>query len=259
MSSALSPRALRFTPLLFLLWATSLPHRTEGKNISTVPILTSGTASLTHYDFPLGAYGSCGCSLVSTYYPTAALSQAACASSSAYGPACGMCFNLTLVQTVGATPEWVLDAEHSAAVVVKVTDKCPAGRGNPAKAWCGATDKKANKANQTLHFDLSAPSPSIPMSFFPTNESFYGYSDFGSWLVRYEEVSCEYWAGWTNETSLGIDATLTAESACCPANPSMDDTVCASFSLKAAATPAVVPDYLRLLLAVFVLATLVAL
>jgi hypothetical protein len=50
-----------------------------------------------------------------------------------------------------------------------------------------------------LHFDLSSPSPSVPLSFFPVNAS-YGYSDFGSWIVDFERVSCERWAGWGNQS-----------------------------------------------------------
>ncbi|BGP15918.1 hypothetical protein JCM10213v2_003910 [Rhodosporidiobolus nylandii] len=176
-------------------WVVPLLPLVGGKNISTVAIPPSGNASLTHYDFPLGTYGSCGCSVDSTFYPTAALSQAAFGSSMAYGPACGQCFNLTLLETFTGTPKWVLSEEQRVAVVVKITDKCPAGSGNPRKGWCGGTEKKTNKADLTLHFDLSTPSPSIPMSFFPTNESYYGYKDFGSWIVSYEQVSCEHWAG----------------------------------------------------------------
>jgi hypothetical protein len=55
-------------------------------------------------------------------------------------------------------------------------------------------------SNVSIHFDISSPSPSVPASFFPTNESYYGYDDFGSWYVDYEEVSCERWAGWDNST-----------------------------------------------------------
>ncbi|GAA6007896.1 hypothetical protein JCM10207_004916 [Rhodosporidiobolus poonsookiae] len=211
-----------------LLWLAPLAC---AKNISTLPIPASGEASLTHYDFPLGAYGSCGCAINSTYLPTAALSQAAYGSASAFGPACGQCFNLTLLRTFGATPEWVLSEQQQESVVVKITDKCPAS-GSPGKSWCAATDKKMNKAGTSLHFDLSAPSPSIPLSWLPSNESYYGYSDFGSWIIEFEQVSCEAWAGWGNETVLGIDPTLTSEAACCPANPLVDNTTCPAHSLK---------------------------
>jgi len=50
-----------------------------------------------------------------------------------------------------------------------------------------------------MHIDISAPSPSVPLSWFPQgNQSIYGYTDFGAFLGRYETVSCEYWAGWGN-------------------------------------------------------------
>ncbi|GAA5875574.1 hypothetical protein JCM8547_007585 [Rhodosporidiobolus lusitaniae] len=231
----------RLAGIAVLLWSTAA---VQAKNITTVPIASSGTASLTRYDFPLGSFGACACNTNSTYYPTAALSQSAFGSSVASGPACGQCFNLTLLQTVFAEPPWVLEEEQRKSVVVKVTDKCPAGGGKIGEGWCGGTEEKKNKANQTYHFDLSTPSPSIPLSFFPTNESFYGYSDFGAWLIHFEQVSCEEWEGWTNETVLGLDPSLTSESGCCPANPLVDNDVCPAFSLKASATPLFSPSLL---------------
>ncbi|BGO99473.1 RlpA-like double-psi beta-barrel-containing protein domain-containing protein [Rhodotorula toruloides] len=224
---------------LALLWTTTLLRLASGKNISTLPIPQRGNASLTHYELPLGALASCGCSTGSTYFPTAALSQAAYGSSLASGPACGQCFNLTLLETFGATPEWVPTDQQrrNASVVVKIADKCPAPPlYDPDKTWCGATASKPNKAGFFLHFDLSSPSPSIPLSFFPVNAS-YGYDDFGSWIVEFEQVSCERWAGWGNQSALGLDASLTNQSGCCPANPLSDNSVCPAFSLKAAASP----------------------
>ncbi|GAA5825628.1 hypothetical protein JCM11251_000315 [Rhodosporidiobolus azoricus] len=242
--SSLSPA------LSLLLWTAPL-SLVEGKNISTVDIPSSGRASLTRYDFPLGGYGACGCSRNSTYYPTAALSQAAYGSSMAYGPACGQCFNLTLLETLLAEPTWVLSEEQRASVVVKVTDKCPAGSGNPNEGWCGGTEEKTN--DMTFHFDLSAPSPSIPMSFFPSNASYYGYSDFGAWIIEFTSVSCENWAGWANETAVGRDMDLTSESGCCPANPLVDDDVCPAMSLKASSARLTIPTVSSvLLIALFV-------
>ncbi|GAA5956240.1 hypothetical protein JCM21900_006580 [Sporobolomyces salmonicolor] len=214
------------------------------KNISVLPIPSSGNASLTHYDLSLGAVASCGCSADSSYYPTAALSQAAYGSSLAAGPACGQCFNLTLVQTYGATPEWVLSEEERVSVVVKITDKCPApSLDDPDKTWCGASAKEPN--GMYFHFDLATPSPALPLSFFPTNSS-YGYSDFGSWLVQFETTSCANWAGWSNQSALGLDPSLTAESGCCPANPLSGNTTCRATSLKVGAASRISarPDHL---------------
>lgn len=45
----------------------------------------NGLASLTHYDLPRDYVASCGCTPSSTHYPTAALSQMAFGSSTAYG------------------------------------------------------------------------------------------------------------------------------------------------------------------------------
>ena len=69
-------------------------------------------------------YYSCGCSTGASYYPTAALSQAAYGSSVASGPACGMYFNLTLQETFGAVPTWTLSEEQQVSVVVKIVVSC---------------------------------------------------------------------------------------------------------------------------------------
>lgn len=57
-----------------------------------------------------------------------------------------------------------------------------------------------SSSDQFFHFDLSVPSPALNMSFFPTNTSFYGYEDFGSWIIDFHETGCENWSGWINET-----------------------------------------------------------
>jgi hypothetical protein len=62
----------------------------------------------------------CGCSKTASYYPTAALSQAAYGSSLASGPACGQCFNVTLRETFGAIPTWTLNEEQRVSTVVKI-------------------------------------------------------------------------------------------------------------------------------------------
>ena len=97
----------------------------------------SGFASLTHYSLPLDAIASCGCVPASTHYPTAALSQLAYGSSRAFGPACGRCFNLTLLNTFLSSPPFYPNVTKS--VVVKVTDLCPF-----ISEWCTATKEKAN-------------------------------------------------------------------------------------------------------------------
>ena len=59
-------------------------------------------------------------------------------SSSSYGPACGYCFNLTLVNTFLSDPPFYPSERKS--VVVKVTDLCPLSKGG----WCDATTTKKN-------------------------------------------------------------------------------------------------------------------
>lgn len=115
----------------------------------------TGEATMTHYTMELGFVAACGCTGDSTYYPTAgalvaipscsttkhnilAMSQMAYGSSTAYGPACGRCFNLTLENTYTPTPPFIPVVTKS--VVVKVTDLCPLGG-----AWCNATENAPNK------------------------------------------------------------------------------------------------------------------
>lgn len=98
----------------------------------------SGFATMTHYTLPLDFIASCGCSATSTHYPTAALNQMAYGSSTAYGPSCGRCFNLTLLNTFLSDPPFFPNVTKS--VVVKVTDLCPLGG-----QWCSATPNRANR------------------------------------------------------------------------------------------------------------------
>ncbi|GAA5959585.1 hypothetical protein JCM3765_007205 [Sporobolomyces pararoseus] len=227
-------RRTRAQTINWLAWLPAIAIVAETKNISTISVPSVGSASLTHTILPLDVITSCGCSKGASYYPTAALSQAAYGSSVASGPACGQCFNLTLRETFGAVPTWVLSEEQKVSTVVKIVDKCPAVKGQaPGKGWCGATSEKRNKADQFFHFDLSVPSPALNLSFFPSNLSYYGYEDFGSWIIDFEQTSCENWQGWNNETALGIDVSLTSESGCCSANPLVDRDVCPAFSLNA--------------------------
>lgn len=88
---------------------------------------------MTHYTLPENYIASCGCTAASTHYPTAAMSQMAYGSSTAYGPGCGRCFKITLLNTYIPTPPFFPDVTKS--VVIKVTDLCPIG----GAGWCSAT------------------------------------------------------------------------------------------------------------------------
>lgn len=164
------------------------------------------TATLTHYTLPLNYVAACGCTAASTHYPTAALSQMAYGSSNAYGstystrcptntsyphkktgPACGSCFNLTLVNPVIASPPFYPSVTKF--IVVKVTDLCPLSE----TGYCNATDSRPNgcvpsylttlhmpitslRAGAYLNFDLAYPSSAIPDNFFPSDQALYGYT-----------------------------------------------------------------------------------
>ena len=101
---------------------------------------STGTATLTHYDLPLDYIASCGCTPESTHYPTAALSQMAYGSTTAYGPACGSCFKLTLLNTYTGNPPFFPPDDKTYSLVVKVIDLCPLGG-----EWCSATADHPNK------------------------------------------------------------------------------------------------------------------
>ncbi|TFK73895.1 hypothetical protein BDN72DRAFT_834220 [Pluteus cervinus] len=186
-----------------------------------------GLATLTHYTIPQDFVASCGCTPASTHYPTAALSQMAYGSSTSYGPACGRCFNLTLMNPIVANPPFTPPVTKS--IVIKIIDLCPLSQ----DGWCSGTKSKTNSAGHQLNFDLAYPSSSIPDDFFPSDVAVYGYKDFGVWNISYQTVSClDDWTGSKNKAALGSELALGA-SGCCPANPtgSSNDT-CPSFSDK---------------------------
>lgn len=185
-----------------------------------------GLATMTHYTLPSGYIASCGCTPSSTDYPTAALSQMAYGSSTSYGPSCGRCFNLTLLNPVVANPPFT--PSEVKYIVVKITDLCPLSQ----NGWCSGTTTKVNPAGTYLNFDLAFPSSAVPADFFPSDEDLYGYKDFGVWNITYQSVPClSAWAGSKNAAALGSVKQL-GSAGCCPANPSPDNAtnVCPSFS-----------------------------
>ncbi|KAG8688561.1 hypothetical protein FRC08_011370 [Ceratobasidium sp. 394] len=147
--------------LLLLLVAASVVHAWTYAN--------DGIATMTHYTMDLGTIASCGCTGGSTYYPTVALSSLAFGSDGTvgFGPSCGRCFNLTLLNTFLSDPPFYPDPTKS--IVVKVTDQCPA-----ISQWCNATESIPNAGGTWLNFDLVWPSKAIPNDWFPSNESLYG-------------------------------------------------------------------------------------
>ncbi|EPQ57324.1 hypothetical protein GLOTRDRAFT_58604 [Gloeophyllum trabeum ATCC 11539] len=209
----------RFTCLWF--WCAFLVLSVVPQWIQYPP---DGHATMTHYTMPSNYIAACGCTTDSEKYPTAAMSQYAFGSSTSYGPGCGRCFNLTLLNTFMSNPPFYPSVTKS--VVVKVTDLCPLG----GAGWCSATANKPNAGGAYINFDLMYPSSAIPDNFFPSNASYYGYTDFGVWNVSYQAVSCTEWSGYKNAAALGSVTSL-GSGACCPANPtdSTNDT-CPSYS-----------------------------
>jgi len=206
------------------LWIALLLFSVQAFASDWIDYANNGFASLSHYTIALGDVAACGCTGESTHYPTAALSQMAYGSSRAYGPACGKCFNLTLLNTFLSVPPFYPAQKNS--VVVKVTDLCPLS----TTGWCNATTSGPNAAGHYLNFDLAYPSTSIPTSFFPSNASYYGYTDFGVWNISYQSVSCTNWEGWNDAAALGSVSTQGPESVCCAANPTNSSNTCTSYS-----------------------------
>ncbi|OJA13034.1 hypothetical protein AZE42_04395 [Rhizopogon vesiculosus] len=183
-----------------------------------------GYATMTHYTLPEDFIAACGCTPSSTDHPTAAMNQMAYGSSTSYGPACGLCFNLTLLDAFTANPRFYPNVTKS--VVVKVTDLCPLS----SSGWCNATTHGPNAGGNYLNFDLAWPSSSIPDDFFPSDEAFYGFTDFGVWNISYQSVPCTNWEGWSQAAALG-SATSLGYSACCPDNPTGNpNDTCPSYS-----------------------------
>jgi hypothetical protein len=106
----------------------------KGKNNHSTP----GYQYSRYFCTTQGYIAACGCTGESTHYPTAALSQMAFGSSRNYGPGCGRCFKLTLLNSYTATPPFFPDTHPS--VVIKVTDLCPLSQ----DGWCSATENKTN-------------------------------------------------------------------------------------------------------------------
>ncbi|KAJ7783342.1 RlpA-like double-psi beta-barrel-protein domain-containing protein-containing protein [Mycena metata] len=241
-----------FALTLFLLFCAPLYVQATG---AWIDYPADGTATMTHYTIPDGFIAACGCTGASTVrrphlappfltffvagcqgYPTAAMSQMAYGSSTAFGPACGKCFNLTLLNTYTSDPPFFPDVVKS--IVIKVTDLCPLSEAG----WCSGTQTKKNPGGQYINFDMAFPSKAIPDDFFPSNASYYGYTDFGVWNVSYQTVPClPNWAGAKNKAALGSVTNLGNESVCCPANPTGNpNDTCPSYS-DDNALPYVVP------------------
>lgn len=193
----------------------------------------SGRATVTHYGFPRGALGSCGCARNADKYPTAALNSLALGSSTSFGPGCGLCARVTLQSTPESAPPPAGDGHFfspaqvqdgtAPSIVVKVTDQCPwSGPQGGAGSPCNATSTKPNRWGASVHFDLAWPAPdpsskAIPSNWFP------GDHDYGTWLAEFAWVSCTQWAGSQDEMATGSDWAL-EDAGCCPADPPLPGT-----------------------------------
>lgn len=151
------------------------------------------------------------------------MNQMAFGSSTSYGPACGKCYELTLLNTFLSDPPFY--PSQSKSIVIKLTDLCPLS----VNGWCDATVDKTNpcarktivltaltdrwcfflRGGHYINFDLVWPSPAIPDDFFPSNASLYGeFSRWckatGRWSVHILGYTVSYtypghWQAWYNE------------------------------------------------------------
>ena len=154
---AMSLSLLVHTSRLLLLWLLSLSVSTVALASDWIDYPPEGTATLTHYTLPDGYVASCGCTGASTRYPTAAMSQFAYGSSNAYGPGCGRCFKITLLNSVTGTP--LFYPEETKSIVIKVTDLCP---GSGGAGWCSAKPGQPNQYVLTIRCTFR-PYPFHPM------------------------------------------------------------------------------------------------
>ncbi|ODQ56137.1 hypothetical protein SAICODRAFT_51872, partial [Saitoella complicata NRRL Y-17804] len=120
----------------------------------------------------------CGKQPVKGY--TAALSSYLFGSAAGYGSACGRCFKLQGYEDP-FQPGVVLGTP---AVVVKVTDKCPAGSLDPL---CSQTEETPlNSYGALANFDLCKDTGSFPAFFDPAHDMV---------LCSWYEVDCVEWEG----------------------------------------------------------------
>ncbi|KAF8313146.1 hypothetical protein DL93DRAFT_2138113 [Clavulina sp. PMI_390] len=177
---------------------------------------SEGYATMTHYDLPTNAIAACGCTAESDHYPTVALSALAYNGSdeTGYGTQCGRCVRLQLINSILSDPPWY--PANPPSIVVKITDKCPLG-----PPWCNATESAPNAGGHWVNFDFAWPSENgaVPDNWYPTNESYYGYTDMGVWNISYTTVSCEKeWAGASNPAAIGSVPSI-GDGGCCPLDP----------------------------------------
>ncbi|KZT38852.1 hypothetical protein SISSUDRAFT_712798 [Sistotremastrum suecicum HHB10207 ss-3] len=235
------PCAISMTSRLFL-WLSLWFSMYSALVAAYYQVPPTGYASMTHYDLPLNDIAACGCTGASTHFPTAAIAQIAYGSTDQYGPSCGVCFNLTLLNAPLSNPPFFPDTNPS--IVVKVTDLCPA-----ISEWCNATVGHPNPFEHLINFDLAYPSPAVPSSFFPQNVSEYGYTDFGVWNISYEIVTCTpNWAGSSTPAAMGSVTNL-GDSVCCPGDVTSNNT-CPSFSESSNTAPS---DYWDIICITFVI------
>ena len=179
-------------------------------------------------------------------------------SSQNYGPGCGRCFKLTLLNSYTASPPFFPDTHPS--VVVKVTDLGPLSQ----NGWCSATENKTNPyvasamyfsflmwlkhyavagAVNTLILILHTPhlrsriissppmksytdirqvSPFLCTTMLSVNHNRLNFSsptqDFGVWNITYASVSCQEWKGWGDKAAKGSAPNING---CCPADPTV--------------------------------------
>jgi len=156
----------------------------------------SGEASMTHYELN-GGGGSCNVSAMGNAAgPTAAISGLSYGSWSGLGggPACGLCYALTVYGSYDGQADPALFPKCS--LVVRVTDQCPYPDN---KEWCPGpeqppSEEYLNPRGMRYHFDINISSgQGEAREWFPRDAS---GNLLGTGKVYFEMVSCREWSGW---------------------------------------------------------------
>jgi len=156
----------------------------------------SGEASMTHYELN-GGGGSCNVSAMGNAAgPTAAISGLSYGSWSGLGggPACGLCYALTVYGSYDGQADPALFPKCS--IVVRITDQCPYPDN---KEWCPGpeqpeSEKFLNPRGMRYHFDINISSgQGEAREWFPRDAS---GNLLGTGKVYFQMVSCREWSGW---------------------------------------------------------------
>lgn len=157
--------------------------------------------------------------------PTVALAEVAYGAFDHFGsgPACGLCYRLSPYATADGAPLSPIPEP----IVFRVTDECP----HQSNAeWCPGAAGGLNAHGFEFHFDVNIDSWGGKLN---------GWFQGGHMQCNFELVSCEEWAGWSEDTNT-FSGTNSQYWGCCPVNPGLlsnKSTMCGSPTSEEGAPP----------------------